>query len=114
MARKALIPAPDAPEIVSWLAAKKKAEAAEAALKAARKDLEAVLPPGTEVPDDYPVLWQESQRVVVEDITALPDDLTSLVPDTKKIHAYAVLNGEYPAGVDFESSYALKARQAKK
>ena len=89
MARKTL-PPPDAPEIVAWLAAKKRTDAAEAVLKAARRELEAILPPGIEVPDDYPVFWQESQRVVVEDVSVLSDELTSLVADTKKIHAWAI------------------------
>lgn len=111
MAKKQI--APDHPAIEAWLRAKKTADTADAKLKSARKDLEQVLPPGTPVPGDFPVFWQESQRLLVPDMAALPAGLTTERPDTEKIHAYATLHGSYPAGVDFEASYSLKARPKK-
>lgn len=114
MAKTQSIPAADHPAITAWLRAKHATDKAEAALKTARQELEAVLPPGIQVPDDYPVYWQESQRLVVADVSALPRALTTLQPDTKKLHAYAELHkGEYPAGVGFAPSWALKARGKK-
>lgn len=106
--------AADHPAITSWLAAKKSADAVALKLKVARKALEEVLPPGTVVPDDFPVYWQESKTMTVEDMSALPKALLCLRVDVDKIHAHAKLHdGQYPQGIGFEPSFALKARAKK-
>jgi len=113
MDEKPQAPPRNHPHLVAWLRAKEEADAADARLKEARTKLEAIFPPGTPVPDDYPCEWQESQRVAVPDIRKLPAELTQVTGDVKKIRAWAELNGKFPKGVVLEAAYALKVRKAK-
>lgn len=98
----------------AWTAAKEAFDAAEAALKAARANLEALVPPGTEFPAHLAAAglrWQAAERMVVVDQDAFlagPTVCQKVVLDTPKARAWSQVTGQAVPGTATRTDWSLR------
>jgi len=98
----------------AWTKAKEAYDAADAALKAARASLEALVPPGTEFPAHLAAAglrWQASERLVVVDQEAFlagPTVCQKVVLDAPKARAWTAVTGLPVPGTATRADWSLR------
>lgn len=95
-----------------WQAAKEAADQAAAELKAARADLEALVPAGTEFPAHIPMTWAAAERMVVVDQEAFeagaPTAARKIALDTAGAKAWEKVTGQQVPGLGFQTVWNLR------